>query len=197
MERKTYGNKRVITRDKILSAAAALFAEKGIAMSSAKEIANLAGISVGLMYHYYKTKEEVFGELVKISLEELKELKAMVDEYNCPLTALNELAEEIILGLSTSYEFSQWSRILSHPLPAKHDPEWAAMLLSYHVQFVEQMASLVVKGQKAGKFKEGNPAMLAQALIALVDGLCGLQLALKDKFVIPSADIITALIIKE
>src|SRR5690606_6088010 len=48
-----------LTREKIIMAAFQLFAEKGYASSSVSQIAKEAGISKGLIYHYFKSKEEV------------------------------------------------------------------------------------------------------------------------------------------
>lgn len=58
-----------LTRQKIIMAALQLFAEKGYAPTSVSQIAKEAGISKGLIYHYFSSKEEVlkgiFGMLVQ------------------------------------------------------------------------------------------------------------------------------------
>jgi len=197
MERGQYGNKREITRDRILSAAVKLFAERGLSLTSAKEIASLAGVSVGLMYHYYKSKEEVFGELVKISLTEAIEISTVLNRDDCPKTILEELAGCIISELKDGYEFSQWTAMFSHPLPQKHGSEWATVFIDYYDQFITQMTGLIKKGQKAGVFKDGDPVMMAQYFVGAFDGICCLQLSLKEKFIPPTQEVLTAAIIKE
>ena len=57
------------TRQKIIMAALELFAGKGYAASSVSQIAKEAGVSKGLIYHYFSSKEDVlkgiFGMLVE------------------------------------------------------------------------------------------------------------------------------------
>ncbi|MCL2234388.1 MAG: TetR/AcrR family transcriptional regulator [Firmicutes bacterium] len=189
--------KREVTREKILSSAVSLFAERGLGMTSVKDIAKRAGVSVGLMYHYYKTKEEVFGELVKMSLLELKELQESFNSYDCPKEMLLRLTKDALDDMKTSREFAQWFAMFSHPLPEKHDPEWSDAFLNYHEEFIENVEKLIKRGQKENKFKEGDPTMMAQYYIAVIDGLCTLQLLLEEKFIVPSVEMLTAAIIKE
>jgi len=195
MEKGQYVGKREATHDRILCAAIELFAKNGLGNTSIKDIAKLAGASVGLMYHYYKTKEEVFGALVKMSLEEMQEIDAIFDSGDCALKILTRLCEEVIGGLEASYEFAQWSVMFSHPLPKKHDKEWADAFVNYHNKMIGLMTSLIKRGQKEGKFKKGDAAMLAQHFIATLDGLCTLQLSQKDAFIVPSIDTLVAAIV--
>ena len=52
-------------RNQILSAALKVFSERGFAATKISNIASEAGLSHGLMYHYFKTKDEIFVELVR------------------------------------------------------------------------------------------------------------------------------------
>lgn len=193
---KHNSQKRESTRNKILSAAVELFASKGLAATSAKDIASLAKVSVGLMYHYYKTKEEVFGALTKEAIREMRELKAMLKAESCPQKGLEGLVLEILNELKSSLEFSQWMVLLSHPLPAKHDPAWAEDFVGFHIQFVEQITELIIRGQREDKIVDDDPKMLAQFLLASIQGLCILQLSLKEAFVVPTLNAIIDPIIK-
>ncbi len=47
------------TQQKIIAAAEKLFYEKGVADTLQQEVADLAGINRGLIYHYFKTKEAI------------------------------------------------------------------------------------------------------------------------------------------
>ena len=49
----------------ITEAAFAAFSEKGYAATSVQEVARRAGVSKGLMYLYFKTKEELFKAVVR------------------------------------------------------------------------------------------------------------------------------------
>ena len=47
------------TRERLIDAALAVFGEKGVARATVKDIAAAAGISPGLLYHYFQDKEEL------------------------------------------------------------------------------------------------------------------------------------------
>jgi AcrR family transcriptional regulator len=54
------------TRERILRAAAACFAEQGYSGCSVSDIVERAGVSKGALYVHFKTKEELFKEMIAI-----------------------------------------------------------------------------------------------------------------------------------
>ncbi|MFN3193212.1 MAG: TetR family transcriptional regulator [Aureliella sp.] len=58
--------------DAILEAAATLFDEKDFLDISMRDVAEQAGLGKASLYHYFKTKEEVFISLYRIELEDWK-----------------------------------------------------------------------------------------------------------------------------
>jgi AcrR family transcriptional regulator len=62
-------------REKILSAASSVFAEKGYQRATTREIADLAGVSEGLIYSYFETKDHlllaILEKLASSGLDEL------------------------------------------------------------------------------------------------------------------------------
>lgn len=59
------------SRQKILDAALEVFARHGYYSASVSEIAKTAGISKGLMYNYFKSKEDMLNELMIGMMEAL------------------------------------------------------------------------------------------------------------------------------
>jgi len=55
---------RKVSKQKILDAALEVFARDGYHSSSVSSIASTAGISKGLLYNYFKSKEDVLNELM-------------------------------------------------------------------------------------------------------------------------------------
>jgi len=72
MSAETDGRKksRAKTREKILKAATKLFARKGFDGARVDEIAKKAGVNKALIYYYFKSKEEILEEIMKVFLEE-------------------------------------------------------------------------------------------------------------------------------
>jgi AcrR family transcriptional regulator len=58
--------KKKQTRERILRAAAACFAEQGYSGCSVSDIVDKAGVSKGALYVHFKTKEELFKEMIAI-----------------------------------------------------------------------------------------------------------------------------------
>jgi AcrR family transcriptional regulator len=69
-------------RLQILDTALTVFAEKGFAGASIKDIAQAAGISQGLMYHYFASKEELLDATVEYHsfLPQLRQILASDSE---------------------------------------------------------------------------------------------------------------------
>jgi AcrR family transcriptional regulator len=62
---------RRATTEQILTTALSLFCEKGYYSTSIADIAKQAKISKGLLYHYFKSKEEVLAALVDIRINDV------------------------------------------------------------------------------------------------------------------------------
>ena len=62
---------RSVHRENIVSAAATLFMERGIAATSMDDIAKAAGYSKATLYVYFENKEEIVGILVLNSMKKL------------------------------------------------------------------------------------------------------------------------------
>jgi len=62
---------RKVSRQKILDAALEVFAKEGYYSSTVGTIAKTAGISQGLLYNYFKSKEELLNELMIGMMESL------------------------------------------------------------------------------------------------------------------------------
>ncbi len=59
-------------KKQLLRVALDVFIEKGYYGTSTREIARRAGVSSGLLFHYFSNKESIYLELVKIGVEEMK-----------------------------------------------------------------------------------------------------------------------------
>jgi len=58
------GRQREFRREQLLEVAARLFAQRGLEGTTTKDIAREAGVSPGLLYHYYPSKEDLLVAVV-------------------------------------------------------------------------------------------------------------------------------------
>ncbi|MEC0298417.1 TetR/AcrR family transcriptional regulator [Peribacillus frigoritolerans] len=85
---------RQASKEKIRSAAMGLFIKQGYYVTSISDIAKQAGISKGLLYNYYKGKEELLSEMVEARIKEVVEVMEEAVTLNTP----REQLEHIING---------------------------------------------------------------------------------------------------
>ncbi|MDE6602577.1 MAG: TetR/AcrR family transcriptional regulator [Lachnospiraceae bacterium] len=93
---------RSVHREKIASAASALFMDKGIEATSMDDIAKAAGYSKATLYVYFENKEEIVGLLVLQSMKKLydymvsalEQQQTTKDRYCCICQALVRYQEE-------------------------------------------------------------------------------------------------------
>lgn len=63
------GRKQIINKEIIVKAALKVFLEKGFDQASMRDIAAEIGSSVGIIYNYFKTKDEVFEAAINVFFE--------------------------------------------------------------------------------------------------------------------------------
>jgi AcrR family transcriptional regulator len=95
MPRSSAENDRIrrATTAQILETALRLFCEKGYYATSIAEIAKQAGISKGLVYHYFKSKEEVLGALVDIRIEDILVVMNVAKAKSSPVAQIRHIVE--------------------------------------------------------------------------------------------------------
>ncbi len=90
------------TRDEILAKARELFATKGYANTSSREISAAAGVTIGAMFHHFTSKLHLF-ECVFESFE--KEMDAQAKAASRSTHGLGPL-ETFLAGVRTALDFS-------------------------------------------------------------------------------------------
>ena len=98
MTRLTRAEAKARTRERLLDAAARVFAQKGLAGASVDEIAEAAGYSIGAVYSNFGGKEQLFVELLKERANDrvTRAAEIMADaEPGEALRAMNQLMIEV------------------------------------------------------------------------------------------------------
>ena len=88
--------KRVVSRARILDAAAALFREHGYAAVSLRAIAAEAGMRSGSIYYHFGSKEEIVTEVLNLGIERVHE---QVSSTVTALSANSDTATVIRTGI--------------------------------------------------------------------------------------------------
>jgi len=152
--------------DEIVSAAMAVFAEKGFAAARLDEIAARAGVSKGAVYLYFETKEDIFRAVVERAIApNIGALKAMAAAHPGPLADLLRGVTSHIAGV---VEQTPLGGVLKMVVgEARNFPEIARV---WHDELVSQalgaMTDAIAAAQARGEVKPGDPRTYALQLIS-------------------------------
>lgn len=87
---------RRAAREKIVAGSLAVFAERGFAGASMQEIADRSGVSKGLAYHYFESKQELLVAALRSRLDALLEVTERIRGYADPVDRLAALIDGLV-----------------------------------------------------------------------------------------------------
>lgn len=157
-------------KKQIIQAAIHVFSRWGVSKAKMSKIADEAGISHGLIYHYFKSKEELFNVLIeqaaKTSVTEIENLVRHAP--GSPLEKIR-LLTEVILDENASPVF-----MLLHQARNSEDvPEKAKQLIEQYPMeiYVESLLPLFKEGQETGEIVDGNLKELISTYFTVLSGV--------------------------
>jgi len=160
---------RESSRKKILDAALRVYARKG-KESTMAEVAGEAGVSQGLAYRYFPSKEAIFVALLRQMIRPPDEIHAKVRNIpGTPAARLAQIVSSMIERRRKNPEFYQFfnQAISDDSLP----PDIMGQVKIQGPLIYKILRRLVVEGQATGEIAKDNPDKLVQAVIACLDGL--------------------------
>lgn len=162
---------------KITGAALEVFAEYGYYGATMKHIMQVSGLSKGLVYHYFPSKEKIFFHLVESALEISK--NAWTEALNISGTAWQKIEKlsEILFKISFTNESSLYFLIM---VQATTQGKGISGLMEYMTEggaHFDLLPPLIRTAQKAGDAVPGDPVILSTTYLALFQGytLCLFQ----------------------
>lgn len=163
----------------IIFKALELFARKGYSDTKIGDIAKAANMSVGLMFHYFESKEQLYEELVRMGAQGTNvpldmDFENPLDYFSGFLKTLFQYAKEQPWVFYMFVLMSQARRSDGIPPHIKE--------IAMSVNQVEQSAEIIAAGQQYGYFREGNPYSLSFAFWSSVQGIME-QLAVSPELI--------------
>lgn len=146
--------------DSILRSAAEEFANNGFAHSRISSIAKNAGVSVGVIYKYYKDKEDLFNACVVKSLEALDEVFLSVKDKKLSLMdSVDDLIAQVQIFSRKKPEYFR----LYHQITVSGSPE----LTDQTAELIEGKSAelyrgILEKAKASGEVREDlDPSLFA------------------------------------
>ena len=149
------------TRTKLIEAAATIFTQKGFADASIRDIAHEAGVKSGLVYYYFKTKDELLLAMQYSMQQKYQEKYRVLPDQH---VSLNEDLHEIKSRVMQNPDWYKWRyELYALSLRREDMKSEVAVLLELGRQSLIDRLTLHTSHQKA--------AALAGILLSCFDGL--------------------------
>jgi TetR/AcrR family transcriptional regulator, fatty acid metabolism regulator protein len=161
----------------ILEAAVRVFAQRGFHTCRVGDIAEEAGVAHGLLYHYFRSKDEVLECIFKETWSDILAAARMVEETDEP-------ARERLSGIA-KIMLRAWRRdpdlVRVVVREVARSPELQRRVSDVHAAFAA-VERIIVRGQESGEFRSDVDPRLASFVFygALEEVLTGWVLGTLD-----------------
>lgn len=154
-------------RQEILYAGLNLFIQKGYSGTTIKDIAGSVGMSVGLLFHYFASKEELYIELVKLGIE--GPMSTMQPTQLEPLAFFQATAEQIMNYIKTEPFVSKMFVLMNQAYCSEDVPNRVKeMMRGFDIYTPTSL--LIQQGQLNGTIRGGDPMALTIAYWGAIQG---------------------------
>ena len=175
----------------LLAAARAVFAERGLQQASIRDIARRAGFSVGGVYQFFRSKDDLYLAVVDMGWTQFRsELRQALRSKDC-VAQLEVLTEMVLKDCDTRP--GPWHILdgIQRGLPSAVEHRIRARLMTYlrHVRGV--VVRIIRRGVQQGVFRTANVELLASSYGGIVRQVVFDALVLGTA--IPTADVVLAM----
>jgi len=184
-------------REQILSQALLLFATKGLAATKISDIAAAVGMSQGLFYHYYRSKEDVFVELISCAFARMNTAALELERLPLPPCEKIRLAvEKLFQGLQDNEDTGRYYLLIAVATASEAIPEEAKTIIQQQnmVPF-EVITRIISAGQQDGSIIKYAADDLALMFWTSIKGLAIHKAVHGEKFKMPQPDILMRMFI--
>ncbi|MFC3799116.1 TetR/AcrR family transcriptional regulator [Cohnella sp. GCM10012308] len=153
----------------ILESAIEIMAVKGIGSVSIGDIAAAAGVSVGNVYHYFKSKDEIFAELLRRGQTGYGAFVSEIAGRQLPAADKLRAISEAWLALGNSWAYT----LLIHTarMSETSTDQLRREVTGRFTANLGPVAEIVAQGQREGSVVPGDPTELALYFVSLIQGL--------------------------
>ena len=153
-------------KQKLIKATEALLKDRSISSITTKEITKAAGVSVGVFYNYFSSKEDVFKELIKTffnySLKQMEVLRKEVTGKN--IRSEIKFKEFLINGIDNYWE----NHFLNSDilLLSRKDEEFKKLMIYFNQKMVSIVVEILIVINP--ELKENPPLLEAKMIMNLI-----------------------------
>lgn len=181
-------------RAQILEAALDQFIHRGYAATKIQDIADKAHMSVGLLFHYFNSKEALYIELIKLGVSGPQHMIDGIKSLS-PLEFFRQCAQNTLEYARTSPFTAKMFVLMNDAYHSEGIPT-EAHNLAMSIDFYRGTVPLIQQGQQEGNIKAGDPLALSTVFWSALQGSIG-SFALNPSLPLPEAEWIVDVIRKQ
>ena len=156
-------------KDLIMASALRVMTEKGYYGSTIDDIVSESKMSKGAIYHYYKSKKEVYLELIVYLESKYTDMFASVNKESTSAKKLKKLFTIWSDQLEKEPGFFQSFSIFQSM--SRHDKDFKQAMQRMYNRFQKFIELIIIEGIKSKEFKKIDPKTSALSLILNLDGI--------------------------
>lgn len=155
-------------RQEILREALELFVIRGYAATKITDIARAVGMSTGLLFHYFDSKETLYEELVRMGLEGTTYPAAQ--ECSHAIDFFTQFTGQLFDYMRRQPEMAKMFVLMADAQRNEATPPQIRET-ARKVNTIEQFVPIVQWGQQEGTIREGDPLVISNAFWCSIQGI--------------------------
>lgn len=160
--------KSATTIANILEAAQALFLEKNYADVTMSDIAGVAEVTKGALYHHFNGKEDLYLTMMHAYLEEIGQVMWQAVNETLP-TCRQRLRHFTLSFLSLPAPKQELMRLVRRDINIFKNPQREKLVRAYQAALPEPAEAIIRDGIANGEIRPGDPRLLAWEHVAIVE----------------------------
>ena len=156
---------------KILSAAQTLFLSRTYADVTLDDIGRLAHVTKGGLYHHFRSKEQLYLELLHRDLDQKRELFSQATRSGGSCRSRLDRLTRAYLNLSA--EQRMLVRLVRRDINIFVDPERANLIRAYQNALPHQVEAILEDGVRDGELLDADARLQSWFFVALVEVALG------------------------
>ncbi len=158
----------LVRREEIIDAMVEQISQRGIAATRVADVAAAMGVSTGLIFYHFDTKEALLAEAFPRAMQhDVEDLAKIVARKTSAATRLRA----VIKLYSPAGGAPGWRLWIDGWAAALRDPGLVQAMREIDNVWRSAVEDLIVEGNEAGDFGCHNPEVSAARITALLDGL--------------------------
>jgi len=161
------GNKKPV-EERIVRTAERLFAQRGFASTGMRAIAKAAQVSIGAIYHHFKSKEDILERIIHDELDRRRQALAELKAAGLPLKDQIQKIVEMHFALLKDKRNSARLFFRERFDPS---PSLRAKIQNLYDEVANFIADVLDEGIAAGEIRPCQPLVTAYAILGMMEAI--------------------------